>query len=274
MKKTKPNDARQHVRSRLMRQSLLDKQVMQSTESPVFAMLPFLNVIKIGGRSIIDHGRAVLYPLVEEIGACLRQHKMAIGVGAGIRSRHIFGVGLDLGLPTGVLAQLSAADALQNAHIIGTLLAPYGVSALPLTLFGHLLPAFLAACPAIVFNGVPPYDLWEHPPSVGKIPPHRTDAGAFLVAEAFGARTMIYLKDEDGLYTADPKKDSQAKLIRKARAQEVLDMDLKTLSIERVVFKLLTNARLVKSIQIINGRKPGLLTRALNGEHVGTIITR
>lgn len=274
MKKKAQGDGRQHVTSKLMRQSLLDKQVMQSTESPVFAMLPFLNVIKIGGRSLIDHGRPVLYPLMEEIGACLSKHKMAIGVGAGIRSRHIFSVGLDLGLPTGVLAQLSAADALQNAHIVGTLLAPYGVSALPLTLFGHLLPAFLASCPAIVFNGVPPYDLWEHPPEIGKIPPHRTDAGAFLVAEAFGARTMIYLKDEDGLYTADPKRNPRAKRIGRATAQEVIDMKLETLIIERVVLKLLANARLVKSIQIINGHKPGLLTRALEGETVGTVITR
>ena len=274
MKKAKSKDGRQHVVSKLMRQSLLDKQVMQSTESPVFAMLPFLNVIKIGGRSLIDHGRAALFPLVEEIGACLRQHKMAIGVGAGIRSRHIFSVGLDLGLPTGVLAQLSAADALQNAHIIGALLAPYGVSALPLTLFGHLLPAFLAACPAIVFNGVPPYDLWEHPPEIGKIPPHRTDAGAFLVAEAFGARTLIYLKDEDGLYTADPKKEPKAKLIRRAHAQEIIDMGLQTLILERVVLKLLARARLVKSLQIINGHRRGLLTRALAGEHVGTLIER
>ena len=33
------------------------------------------------------------------------------------------------------------------------------------------------------------------------------------------------------------------------------------------------NAEHRRSIQIVNGLKPGNLTRALNGEHVGTIIT-
>jgi len=33
------------------------------------------------------------------------------------------------------------------------------------------------------------------------------------------------------------------------------------------------NAQHRRSIQIINGLKPGNLTAALNGEHVGTIIS-
>ncbi len=31
------------------------------------------------------------------------------------------------------------------------------------------------------------------------------DAGVFLMAEFLGARSMIYVKDENGLYTDDPK---------------------------------------------------------------------
>jgi molybdenum storage protein len=38
------------------------------------------------------------------------------------------------------------------------------------------------------------------------------------------------------------------------------------------VLELLTRARLVKSVRIVNGLKPGNLTRALNGEAVGTLI--
>jgi hypothetical protein len=34
-------------------------------------------------------------------------------------------------------------------------------------------------------------------------PPYRTDAEAYLVSEVLGTRSMIYVKDEDGLYT-DP----------------------------------------------------------------------
>ena len=52
----------------------------------------------------MDRGRSALLPLLDEIVANQSQHRMIIGVGAGVRSRHIFSVGLDLGLPTGVLA--------------------------------------------------------------------------------------------------------------------------------------------------------------------------
>jgi glutamate 5-kinase len=41
----------------------------------------------------------------------------------------------------------------------------------------------------------------------GRIPPHRTDAGAFLTAEVVGARCCILVTDERGLFTHDPKKD-------------------------------------------------------------------
>jgi len=32
------------------------------------------------------------------------------------------------------------------------------------------------------------------------------------------------------------------------------------------------HAKHVRTLQIINGLKPGMLTRAVNGEHVGTMI--
>ena len=61
-----------HVRSWLMRESLLDRQVERSTESAVHRMLPEAHVLKIGGRSIFDAGRQVVYPLVETLAACLK----------------------------------------------------------------------------------------------------------------------------------------------------------------------------------------------------------
>jgi len=261
-----------HVRSALMRESLVDKAVIASTEAPVRAILPNVNVIKIGGRSIIDRGRSALLPLIGEIVANQAEHAQIIGVGSGVRSRHIFSVGLDLGLPTGVLATLSAKDAAQNAYMVSCLLAQHGFVYLEAPFLVQLLPAMLAAARGAVFNGVPPYDLWEHPPAVGKIPPHRTDAGSYLVAEVFGARRMIFLKDVDGLYSTDPASDSSATFIPRISAAELIARNLPTLPIERVVPELLTRSRMSREIQIVNGLKPGNLTRALAGQHVGTII--
>src|SRR5438128_2777539 len=94
-----PVDGRHHVESMLMRESLLDKQVMSSTETPVVRMLPSCHVVKVGGRAIMDGGKATVYPLVEALVAALQRHKLVIGVGGGIRSRHTLAIGSDLGLP-------------------------------------------------------------------------------------------------------------------------------------------------------------------------------
>jgi len=255
-----------------MRESLIDKNVIARTESPVSAILPDVNVIQIGGRSIMDRGRSALLPLLDEIVANQAQHRMIIGVGAGVRTRHIFSVGLDLGLPTGALAVLSAKDSAQNAYMVSCLLAKHGFVYLEAPFVVQLLPAMLAAARGAVFNGIPPYALWEHPPLLGKLPPHGSDAGSYLVGEVFGARSVVFLKDVDGLYTADPKTDTKAEFIPQIRAQELIDRKLHTLPIEPAVLDLLTRARLAHSIRIVNGLTPGNLTRALKGEPVGTLI--
>src|SRR5689334_16006543 len=198
-------DARHHLNSLLMRESLVDKQVMRATDGPVFRMLPDVHVVKIGGSTVMDRGRKVVYPLADAIGRLLSKHRLILATGGGARSRHVYSIGIDLGMPTGVLAELSAADALGNAHILGTLLAPHGVVAIPPEMFGHLLPLFITAAPGVIFNGVPPYSLWEHPQGVGRIPPHRTDAGCFLLAECFGCKSLVLVKDVEGVYEKDPK---------------------------------------------------------------------
>jgi molybdenum storage protein len=84
---------------------------------------------------------------------------------------------------------------------------------------------------------------------------------------------MIYIKDEDGLYTADPKKDRNAKFIPRITLNELKEMDLPDVVVERAVLDLMENAENRRSIQVINGLVKGNLTRALEGEEIGTIIT-
>src|SRR5438105_13050143 len=267
-----PADGRHHVESMLMRESLLDRLVMSSTETPVVRMLPFCHVLKVGGRSIIDCGKSATYPLIDAIGAALAKFKLVIATGGGIRSRHVTSIGMALGLPTGVLAQLRIIDALGNAHLLGTLLAPHGVVAIPPEILGHMLPFFIKAAPGVICNGDPPFSIWEHPPKLGRIPPHRTDAGTYLLAECYGCATHTLIKDVDGLYDADPKTHPNARCIDSDTVGERKPRNLPTLPFDRVLLDLLANARQVKRIQIINGLKPQLLEPALRGEHVATII--
>jgi molybdenum storage protein len=126
---------------------------------------------------------------------------------------------------------------------------------------------------AVIFSGMPPYSLWMRPATESMIPPYRTDAGCFLVAEQFGCKAMIYVKDENGLYTANPKTSKAATFIPKISVAEMKAKGLQDSILEFPVLDLLVSARYVREVQIVNGLVSGNLTRARAGEHVGTIIT-
>jgi molybdenum storage protein len=257
----------------LVQGSLTDEVLLAETDTqPVLPILPDANVVKVGGQSFIDRGRAAVFPLIDEIVANLAHHKMIIGTGAGTRARHAYSVGLDLGMPTGVLSILGTFVSMQNARMLHYLLAKHGIPFIEPIQFAQL-PFYLEERRAVIFFGMPPYIYWQPNPAVGRIPPNRTDTGAYLVSEVFGARSMIYVKDEDGLYTADPKKDRKAKFIPRITVDELVALDLDDVVVEHSVLTLMKNAQHRRSIQVINGLTPGNLTRALNGELVGTIIT-
>jgi len=265
---------RLHIQTPLMAESLMDKALLDSTETEtVFRALPDLNVVKLGGQSIIDRGRPVVLPLVEEIVAARAEHQLLVMTGGGTRSRHVYSIALDLGMPTGVLAKLGASISEQNALMISILLAPHGGIKI-----SHedvvKLPAYMALGSIPVMHAMPPYGLWEEPAARGRIPPHRTDSGVFLTAEVVGARRCILVKDERGLFTADPKKDPTADFIPEIEVNDLLAMDLSDLAVERAMLSALAHARNVREVFIINGREPGNLTRALAGENPGTRIYR
>ena len=99
-----------------------------------------------------------------------------------------------------------------------------------------------------------------------------SDARSYLVGEVFGARSVILIKDVDGVYSADPKLDPTARFIPEISAMELIAMRLQTLPIEPAVLDLLTRAKLVTSVRIVNGLVRGNLTKAMAGEPVGTLI--
>lgn len=265
---------RLHIETPLMAESLMDKALLARTETEqVFRPLPDLTVIKMGGQSIIDRGAAVVLPLLDEIVAARKEHQLLVMTGGGTRSRHAYAIALDLGMPTGVLAKLGANISEQNALMISILLAPRGGIKV-----GHddlvKLPSYLALGAIPVMHAMPPYGLWEIPAAQGRIPPHRTDVGAFLTAEVLGAGRCILVKDERGLMSADPKKNPQAEFIPEIEVGDLQKMDLNDLPVERAMLECLARARSTFEVLLVNGRAPGRLTRALHGENPGTRIYR
>jgi molybdenum storage protein len=257
-----------------MAESLMDRSLQESTETgEVFRAMPDLNVVKLGGQSVIDRGRQVVLPLAEELVAARSAHKLLVMTGGGTRSRHAYAIALDLGMPTGVLAKLGSSISEQNALMLSLLLAPYGGIRI-----GHddlvKMPNYMAQGSIPVMHAMPPYSFWEQPAERGRIPPHRTDSGTFLTAEVLGAKRCILVKDERGLYTADPKKDPGADFIPEIEVNELLAMDLADLAVERAMLRALARAQIVHEVLIVNGREPGSLTRALEGENPGSRIYR
>jgi molybdenum storage protein len=266
------DSAIKHVASPLARQTLLDRDLT----SPVaggrpIRLLPWVQVVKIGGHSIMDRGPEAILPLTEELRKLLPEHRLLILTGAGIRARHLYSVGLDLGLPVGSLAPLAASEAGQNGHILASLLAPEGVSYIEHPTIANQLAIHLTAARAVVGSAFPPYHHHEFP--ISRIPPHRADTGAFLVADALGAAGLTIVEDVDGVYDADPSAagGATARLIRETTAAD-LAARAGTLPVDRALLDVMATARHLERVQIVNGLVPGRLTAALRGEHVGTII--
>jgi molybdenum storage protein len=266
------DSGRLHIDTALMAESLMDRALLDSTEvDSVFRLMPDLSVIKLGGQSIIDRGAQVVLPLIDEIVAVRAEHPLLVMTGGGTRSRHAYAIALDLGMPTGVLAKLGNSISEQNALMISMLLAPHGGIKIGQDDMVKLA-SYLALGSIPVMHAMPPYSMWEEPAERGRIPPHRTDSGTFLTAEVLGAKRCILVKDEKGLYTADPKKDRQAQFIPEIEVNDLLAMDLADLAVERAMLHELARARSVREVLIVNGREPGNLTRALAGENPGTRI--
>ena len=244
-----------------------------SIEYRPVAVMPDVRVVKIGGQSILDRGRAALFPILDEIIEARKQGiQVVVLTGGGTRARHIYSIASELEMPTGVMATLGKYIPMQNARMVQMLLAKHGgLYILPDDF--EKLPLYLQLGCIPVMSGMPPFGYWEKHEPGSRIPPHRTDAGVFLSCEFLGSRRAIFIKDEDGLYTDDPKKNPSATLIPRIAAKQLIERNLADVVVERKVIEYLPRARWCKELQIVNGLKKGQVLAALRGEDVGTIIS-
>jgi aspartokinase-like uncharacterized kinase len=89
-----------------------------------------------------------------------------------------------------------------------------------------------------------------------------SDSIAAYVAKRVNAGKLVLVTDVDGVFTSDPKVDSDATLIRKISAEQLLTMNRRT-SVDRYLPKLLLDAQV--DCYIVNGLFPERVETILAG---------
>ena len=95
-----------------------------------------------------------------------------------------------------------------------------------------------------------------------------TDTTAALRATELGADIILKATQVDGVYTADPKKDSKAKRFKEIRFIDVLKRGLKVM--DSTAISLCMDNKL--PILVFDLSKPGNIKRAVLGEKIGTLV--
>jgi aspartokinase-like uncharacterized kinase len=98
-----------------------------------------------------------------------------------------------------------------------------------------------------------------------------SDTIAAYIAQFLNVEKLILITDVDGIFSEDPKKSLNTKLIEKLPAQELLGWNMRT-SVDKTLPKILLKANL--DCYVVNGKHPERIKRILeNKKTVCTNVT-
>lgn len=213
-------------------------------------------VLRIGGSVLIptEIDTEVLHILVREVTAVRKEHDVFIVVGGGKTARTYIEaartyegeeMSLDLlGILSSRLNALLLATCLKDAELVEN--------------FHEVLHA----------KGLPVLG--------GTTPGQTTDTVAALLAELVRADLLVKVTNVDGVYTADPKIDPEAKKIRKLRFKELKKLCNKEVTaglssvIDPVAAAIISKNKL--KVVVIGKKDMADLTSVIKGKHSGTVI--
>lgn len=112
----------------------------------------------------------------------------------------------------------------------------------------------------------------------GISPGYTTDSVTVMIGECASAKRIVIATDVDGVYTADPKKDTNAKIIYKMTYNQLIDIcsvcDVTAGSksvIDPVAARLMARAKI--PVYVVNGKNLEEFKKAIeNKKFVGTVI--
>ncbi len=219
-------------------------------------------VIAIGGSILLKEYNCKKFQEYSSILKDLsKEHELFVVVGGGKPAREYIGVVRDLGAGEAQCDDIGIEVTRINAKLLLSALGDIAYQRVPHN-FQEALE-FSASGKIVVMGGTEPA--------------HSTDAVSAILAEYINADQLINLTSVDGMYTKDPNKFDDAKLVSEITATDLLEFlsgkDVKAGTYE---FFDTTAAQMIKRSKlqtvITNGYEPENLIKAINGENVGTKV--
>ena len=226
-------------------------------------------LLKLSGEALAN-GTGEIYDsdFVDKVAGALVKcrnlgHEIAVVLGAGNIWRGRSGGEMDrtsadrMGMLATVINSICLKDALVRAGADAVVMTAVPMSPFAENYSADVAKKYLGEGKIVVFGA-----------GLG-IPFLSTDTTGAVRAAEIEADAMLMAKNVDYIYTADPRKDPDAKKLESVKASEVLAMNLKAIDATATAFCLSTGM----PIRVFGLRDPEDIVRAVEGEVKGTLVT-
>jgi uridylate kinase len=221
-------------------------------------------VIKLGGHLFFNENIEIslIKAYNKVFHEIAKKEKIVIVVGGGGISRKYISVAREMGLNEALCDEIGIYISRMNAYFLTQIIGEIAYPNIAENL--QQVRQYLTQKNVVITGGFQPGQ--------------STTAVAAIIAEALKAKKLIIATDVDGVYTKDPKKYPNAKLIKKITPEELSNIIEKEAQIagEYKLFDKLSLIIIKRSkidCIVINGKKIENIKKALRGKEVGTLIS-
>ncbi len=220
-------------------------------------------VVKLGGHLLNKDNAFNIQEYIDVLISLIKEEPTHLVIGGGPIARLYIQEGRKLGLTEAHLDQLAIEVTWLNALLFQYALSIRGVHSVLAKSFSDMINGIHEN--KIIIAG-------------GLMPGQSTTAVATLLAELTRSRLLIYATDVDGIYTKDPKRHQDAKLLRSITINDLIRL-MEEERAEAGTYKLFDppSLKIIKrsglNVRVINGTEPKNIIKAAKGEEVGTLVT-
>jgi len=220
-------------------------------------------VIRIGGSVVASPPNPQLIQKYAEVFRSLRiqGHELVIIVGGGAPARQYIQLAKEMGLTDQEQDEVAISVSRLFAQLLAMQLGGLNWKVVPTSL--ETVSELLNERGIVVMGGLKPG--------------MTTDTVAAMAASQVGAELIVKATDQDGVYTKDPKKFTDARKIDKLSfddLSQLMEQNKHKAGIHQIIDPEAIHMLKTEHIKtiIVNGNKPENLVAALKGEKVGTVI--